>query len=219
MTQKQTLIFDLDGTLIDSAPSILATFAKVLEEAGITAQVPLQPSLIGPPLAETLAKISGTDDPQRIQAMIESFKQNYDGGTYRDTRVYPGIAEMLDALHSHGYKLHIATNKRYAPTCLIIDYLGWGSLFQSIHALDRCVPRMPDKSALLKHLLIEQDLRPELSLYIGDKTEDGVAAGNNKLPFLGVIWGYGDFTASGNWPILDSPVSLLGKLKDVQSNS
>lgn len=217
MTQKPVLIFDLDGTLIDSAPSILATFARVLEEAGISAQVPLQKSLIGPPLPETLAILTGINDPQRIQALIELFKQNYDGGSYRETLVYPGIANMLDALHGLGYQLHIATNKRYAPTRLIIDHLGWGQYFQSIHALDRYTPRLPDKTALIRMLLAEHDLQPELALYIGDKTEDGIAAERNNLPFLAVAWGYGDFGAGSNWHVLDTPASLLGRLKHEQT--
>jgi phosphoglycolate phosphatase len=216
MTQKPVLIFDLDGTLIDSAPSILSTFARVLEEAGISAKVPLQNSLIGPPLPETLAILTGLSDPQRIQALIELFKQHYDGGTYRETRVYPGIANMLDALHGLGYQLHIATNKRYAPTRLIIDHLGWGQLFQSINALDRYAPRLPDKTALLRTLLAEQGLQPGQALYIGDKTEDGIAAEHNKLAFLAVAWGYGDFGASKHWHVLDAPASLLGRLKHEQ---
>lgn len=216
MTREPILIFDLDGTLIDSAPSILATFARVLEEVGINAQVPLQNSLIGPPLPETLSTLTGINDPQRIQVLIELFKQHYDGGTYRETLAYPGISEMLNALHGLGYQQHIATNKRYAPTRLIVEHLGWGGLFQSIHALDRHTPRLPDKSALLGHLLNEQGLRAEQSLYIGDKAEDALAAERNRIPFLAVAWGYGDFGASGRWNVLDTPASLLKKLSHGQ---
>lgn len=203
------IIFDLDGTLIDSAPGILSSLAMVLDEAGMACRVPLTSSLIGPPLQETLSILTGTHDPDLIRAYVESFKHHYDGGGYKDTRVYPGVAEMLAALHARGFFLHLATNKRYTPTRLILDYFGWDSFFQSVYALDLFDPRLPDKSAMLKALLDERSLLPGEAIYIGDKVEDGLAAEKNDLEFLGVAWGYGDFSGECRWEVLDSPASLL----------
>lgn len=215
MKHKPVLIFDLDGTLIDSAPSILSSLAMVLDEAGITARVPFSSILIGPPLQETLSTLTGVDDPNVIRAYVESFKRHYDDGGYKDTKVYPGVAEMLAALHSSRFILHLATNKRLAPTRLILDYLGWGQLFQSVYALDLYDPRLPDKGTLLKCLLDERALHPADTLYIGDKTEDGLAAEQNGLEFLGVEWGYGDFDSGCKWTVLNSPASLLKRLGNV----
>lgn len=215
MTHKPILIFDLDGTLIDSAPSILSSLAMVLDEAGIAARVPLSSSLIGPPLQETLSTLSGINDPNVIGTYIEAFKRHYDSGGYKETRVYPGIAELLATLHASGFSLHLATNKRYGPTQLILDHLGWSTLFQSVYALDLYNPRLPDKSALLKCLLDEHALRPADALYIGDKSEDGLAAEINDLEFLGVKWGYGDFDGGCRWTVIDSPASLLKRLRNV----
>lgn len=212
MTRKPILIFDLDGTLIDSAPSILVSLAMVLDEAGVTARVPFSSSLVGPPLQETLSTLTGAEDPLVIQTYVESFKRHYDGGGYKQTLVYPGIAELLIALHSGGFALHLATNKRNAPTRLILDHFGWSPLFQSVYALDMYHPRLPDKSALLKYLLQERTLHPANTLYIGDKTEDGLAAEQNSLEFFGVQWGYGDFDAACKWSVLDAPASLLKRL-------
>ena len=212
MTHKSVLIFDLDGTLIDSAPSILSSLAMVLEEAGVTARVPLSSSLIGPPLQETLSALTGIEDPHVIRTYVESFKRFYDGGGYRQTQVYPGIDELLTELHASGFALHLATNKRHAPTRLILEHFGWSSLFRSVYALDMYAPRLPDKGALLKRLLEERALSAADALYIGDKTEDGQAAKQNGLEFFGVKWGYGDFDVGGKWPVLDSPASLLKRL-------
>lgn len=203
------IIFDLDGTLIDSAPSILSSLAMVLDEAGKACRVPLTSSLIGPPLQETLSILSGVHDPDLIRTYVESFKRHYDGGGYKETRAYPGVAELLVALLSRGFSLHLATNKRYAPTLLILDYLGWSSFFQSVYALDLFDPRLPDKSALLEALLNEHALLPGDAIYIGDKAEDGQAAEKNGLEFLGVAWGYGDFKGECRWEVLNSPESLL----------
>ena len=215
MTRKPLLIFDLDGTLIDSAPSILSSLVMVLNEAGVAARVPFSSSLIGPPLQETLSTLTGVEDPHVIRTYVESFKRFYDGDGYKQTLIYPGIAEMLTELRSSGFALHLATNKRHAPTRLILDHFGWSSLFQSVYALDMYDPRLPDKGALLKCLLEERGLSPVGALYIGDKTEDGLAAEQNDLEFIGVKWGYGDFDAGCKWVVLDSPSSLLKRLGNV----
>jgi len=217
MTHKPILIFDLDGTLIDSAPSILSSLAMVLDEAGVAARVPLASGLIGPPLQETLSTLTGVDDPNILRTFVESFKQHYDGGGYKETRVYPGVAELLAMLHSSGFPLHLATNKRHAPTQLILDHLGWRKFFQSVYALDLYEPRLPDKGTLLKYMLVERSIRPADAFYIGDKSEDGMAAKQNSLAFLGVNWGYGDFDSDSGfkWTVLNSPASLLTKLSDV----
>jgi phosphoglycolate phosphatase len=214
MIHFPVLIFDLDGTLIDSAPSILSSLAMVVDEGGITARVPLHKNLIGPPLQETLSLLSGEDDPHVIQTYAEAFKRLYDGGGYKGAKVYSGIAEMLAVLNSSGFVLHLATNKRHLPTRLILDHLGWGHLFQSVYALDLYEPRLPDKCALLKCLLAERAIRSADAIYIGDKMEDGFAAERNGLSFLGVEWGYGDFDSGCKWTVLNSPASLLRAVLD-----
>ncbi|WP_157662694.1 HAD family hydrolase [Sulfuriferula sp. AH1] len=214
MTHKPVLIFDLDGTLIDSAPSILASFAMVLKEAGMTAKVPLANKLIGPPLQETLSILTGVDDLHIINTYVESFKRHYDASGYKETKVYSGVPELLATLHASGFMLHLATNKRLAPTRLILDYLGWNSYFQSVYTLDLFNPRLPDKGSLLECLLTEQTLRPSEVLYIGDKMEDALSAEQNDMAFLGVAWGYGDFDSACKWRVLNSPASLLQQVRN-----
>lgn len=206
------LIFDLDGTLIDSAPSILASLAMALEEGGVTPRVPLESGLIGPPLQETLARLTGTEDVETLQTYVDAFKRHYDEGGYKETVSYSGIAAMLMELHARGCQMHLATNKRLAPTLLILDYLGWTGYFGSIYALDRYQPRLADKGELLHRMLAEEGIRNEDAVYIGDKLEDAAAAEKNGLPFIGVKWGYGDFGHNAKWPILESPLSLLERL-------
>jgi len=214
MLSQPVLIFDFDGTLIDSADGILVSLDLVLKEAGVLPQVPLNSRLIGPPLQETLSTLTGVADPTILQAYIESFKRHYDGGGYRETKVYPGIVEMLEALRNSGFVLHLATNKRYAPTQLILDYLGWNAFFQSVHTLDLYNPRLPDKSAMLTRLLSEYSLSPQGVFYVGDRTEDGLAAENNSLQFIGVGWGYGDFKPRCGLDISGSPASLLKRISN-----
>ncbi len=203
------LIFDFDGTLIDSAPSILACFARVLEEAGLAPQVPLEEGLIGPPLAQTMRTLSGIDDERAIAGMIEAFKTRYDSEGYRATLAYAGVAEVLAELKDAGFGLLLATNKRIRPTMLILEHLGWASLFDSVWALDRFEPKLHDKATMLGAILRHLAIEPARAAYIGDKAEDGWATDANAMPFVAARWGYGEFPdAPAHWLHVHRPHQL-----------
>ena len=207
-------IFDFDGTLIDSAPAILDAFAAALQETGRTPQVALDARLIGPPLAETLARISGSDDPALIQTLTERFKAHYDRDGVANTAAYPGVQRLLEQLHDTGLVLHIATNKRFSATQAILEHLGWQHYFSSVYALDMMEPRLPGKAALLQKQLAELALPASNARYIGDKTEDGEAASANGLRFHYAAWGYGDLTTNtlpNEWHWLAQPLDLLAE--------
>lgn len=215
MPSTPVIIFDLDGTLIDSAKSILETLARVLEEAGTLPAVPLNKSLIGPPLQETLALLCETADEKIIKMHVASFQRYYDSAGYKEAAAYPGIETMLEELGQHDYVVHLATNKRLIPTQAILQHKAWTRHFRSVHTLDMQTPRLPDKSALLASLLDQHQIDPHTAIYIGDKHEDGLAATDNGLKFIGVRWGYGNFgkTPQEGWYIADSPTELLAGIQ------
>lgn len=221
MNHLPTLIFDLDGTLIDSAKSILKSLNRVFEEAGTLPAVPLSDSLIGPPLQETLELLCGTSDEKIIKNLVVSFQDHYDGGGYKEAEVYPGINDLLEKLRQHGYPLHLATNKRLVPTQKIMQHLGWSGYFRSIHTLDMHSPRQPHKAALLNQVLHQHQISPHAAIYIGDKLEDGLAATRNELDFIGVTWGYGDFSATSKegWRIATSVQALLDHIESRTSEN
>lgn len=186
------VIFDLDGTLIDSAPSILDCFAKTLSAQGIEPAVPLTDALIGPPLRETLRKLSGVEDEVQLGVMIEDFKQHYDVSGYKATVSYPGVEDLLRNLRAAGLRLHIATNKRLRPTRLILGHLGWAELFSAVYAFDLRTPLFGSKSEMLSVLLQAEDISATRAIYVGDRSDDRVAAANNELGFIAAAWGYRD---------------------------
>lgn len=206
-----TLIFDFDGTLIDSAPGILNAFAEALRETGIEPCTPLDHSLIGPPLTETLKRLSGSDDEALIQSLTDSFKRHYDTTGVITTGAYPGIDAMLAHFAEAGMAMHISTNKRISVTLAILDHLGWGDRFVSVYALDMVTPRLPGKAQLLTKQLAEQQLDPASTIYVGDKYEDGEAAEANGLAFHYASWGYGDLRREQlgiGWNWLHAPADL-----------
>ena len=209
MSRPHTLIFDLDGTLIDSSKSILIGFAGAFAAEGISPQVALDASIIGPPLKETLAILAGTHEPALIARLTDAFKAIYDTTGYRETTVFPGVHEMLMKLRDDGYPLHIATNKRLHPTQKILDHLGWRDLFGEVRALDAWTPPATNKAAMIARLLEETGLNAVQCLYIGDRNEDARAAAANAMPFAFAAWGYGGVPVEVELPPLSSPQQLV----------
>lgn len=189
----KSIIFDLDGTLIDSAPSILAGFQHVMKINGIEPLIPLTSSVIGPPLIQTLRMLSGVDNEEKLEQMAMQFKDYYDLEACLLSQPYNAVDDGLKRLAEHGFKMHIATNKRYMPTRNILKYLGWDGLFTSVYTLDRDGASFNSKSEMIERQLKDFGLSAYQAVYVGDRSEDMEAAQNNQLSFVGVSWGYGEF--------------------------
>jgi len=185
------VVFDLDGTLIDSASAILASYRAAFAACGLKPVRGIEPDIVGPSLGETLRLLAGSEDPALIARLADAFRQSYDTGGVLETSAYPGIGDMLRALRSTGMKLSIATNKRIYPTRLIIEHIGWGDIFDLVYTLDIFTPPLPDKATMLGRLLIDQGIDTRRAVYVGDRIEDGEAAEANDLPFIAATWGYG----------------------------
>jgi len=185
------IVFDLDGTLIDSAGAILASYRAAFAVCGLIPVQDIEAGIVGPPLGETLRLLAGSEDPALIARLADAFKQSYDTEGLLETLPYPGVDDMLRALRAADRKLSIATNKRIRPTRSIIGHLGWGDVFDPIYALDGFSPPLPDKAAMLGRLLADQGVDALRAVYVGDRIEDGEAAEANNLPFIAAAWGYG----------------------------
>jgi len=192
MSKVSDIIFDLDGTLIDSAPSILESFKIALEVNNVEPICQLNSDLIGPPLMETLTKITGISEIETLNQLAIDFKKYYDLGGYKATKPFFGIGELLKECKHSGYRLHIATNKRLVPTVLILDYFGWKQYFESIYALDSVSPPFGSKTIMLSALLEVENISSNSAIYVGDRAEDCQSAIDNELNFLGATWGYQD---------------------------
>ncbi len=211
---KQTIIFDLDGTLIDSAPAIIDSFDRALKFCQIEPIIPLTSNVIGPPLLETLALLSGTHDPQALEKLSTAFKKHYDTAGYLETTIFEGVDAMLKHLLSLGFQLFIATNKRLTPTIKIIEHLGWVNYFTAIYALDSFSPALNSKADMLSEIIARHKLNIQSTIYIGDRNEDGESSEINKLKFYLAQWGY-QSTPSKAWKTVESPNQLICALRAV----
>lgn len=183
------IIFDLNGTLIDSSVSILAAAEQAFKNCKHTPQVSFTQELIGPPLMKMLQTVAGTDDQHILDNLAQTFKDCYDNEGYKKTLVFEGVDELLSELKADGHRLFIATNKRLVPTQKIISHLRWDKYFEGVYALDAC-PYVNTKTQMLTYILDKHQLNFKDSLYIGDTVPDRTAATDNAIPFLMVSWGY-----------------------------
>ena len=181
-------VFDLDGTLIDSAPAIryclhAATTAVARECAARATQVP-----IGPPLTQMAAQILGESSTSRTQAFVDAFMRLYDTDGVARTRGFQGAAPALHALATRGACLAIITNKRELPTLRILASLGWSGLFFAVLCIDSEGVAGLDKSRRLATLL--PALRAPACAMVGDTLDDYQAAACNGVGFVAADYGY-----------------------------
>ena len=185
------LLFDLDGTLIDSSAGILGSFERVLAMHGLAPAEPLTAALIGPPLAVTLRQVSGLADEARLARLAEAFKADYDSEGYRATTAFPGVADGLAQLAGAGSRLFIVTNKRLLPSRRILDALGLARHFAGIHSRDETEPPAPSKAAVTRRVIGQHRIDPARACFVGDSDEDAAAARENGLYFIHAAYGYG----------------------------
>lgn len=200
---RRSVVFDLDGTLVDSAPGVLAAFRHAFAAHGLAPVVPLDRRVVGPPLRRTLALLAGSEDAALLDALAASFRAAYDGELCAAAEPYRGIPEALGRLAAAGATLYIATNKRDLPTRRLVEALGWGPLFRAIRCSDTGGgPAASDKRGTLATLVREHGIDPSSSQMVGDSIDDAEAAAHAALHFVGVGWGYGSAALAARYPEL-----------------
>lgn len=184
------VIFDLDGTLIDSAPDIHATANAVLADEGLEGfDLVTIRSFVGrgvPALIEQMLEARGLADPARAARMAENLIARYEDAVGL-TQPYPGVEATLEVLRQRGDVLGVCTNKPTAPAHAVLRHLGLDRYFAGVIGGDSGLPRKPDPATLLK---LQQDLGDGETVYVGDSEVDSEAAKLAGLPFFLFTEGY-----------------------------
>ena len=192
----KNILFDLDGTLIDSAPGIEESFyiayVKVYNK-----ECPLNIlTFIGPPIDQVLKAVNGEINLDTINRFVDTFKQHYDNKGYKKSKLYDDVESVLEDLLEKKMNVFIATNKRLKPTKLILDYLSIDKYFNGIYSPDILEVQFKNKTDLVSHLLEINKLQSSETIMIGDTMHDGIAADENNLDFALVEYGYGEYKKS-----------------------
>jgi len=176
----ESVVFDLDGTLVDSLPGIQYSVDAALQDCGLPPRTDDLRQRIGPPVRNILSSVVGPVEESKLGALERSFRISYDSAGWKHTLLHPGAHQMLYSLHGVGIHTFIATNKPAKPTNLILGELGIAPLFREVVCKDSLEPPYPCKAAMLTSLLDRHALSKRLTLYVGDNREDydaGLAAG------------------------------------------
>jgi phosphoglycolate phosphatase len=191
------VIFDLDGTLIDSLPGIQACLAQSLEQVLPGTVVPPVRDYIGPGVVDMCRMLLPDATAEDVDEVVRRFRDAYDAGGWRLVQAYPGVPEVLKALSAAGRTLYVVTNKPELPTRLILEELGLLGLFKQVVARDSAPKPYASKSDALAGLMTGFAIDPSAALFVGDSVDDAVASRSCGVPFVAASWGYGDGAASG----------------------
>lgn len=207
-------IFDLDGTLVDSAPDIRLAANRVLEAKGLPGLTLSETrSFIGagaPVFVERMvAARVAAPDPDLTASMLAHFLDLYESAVTL-TRPYPGVPEALQTLAQAGWRLGLCTNKPEGPTRALLAHLDLGRFFPVVVGGDTLPVRKPDP-APLRHAVAA--LAASAPVFVGDSETDAATAAAAGIPFalftegyrqspahaLPHDWAFADFAALPGW--------------------
>jgi len=205
-----TVLFDLDGTLSDSAPGILGSLRAAFSEFDVPWLSEGEArAILGPPFWQTLPPLVGAD---RVAAVIASYRRHYVelGGMYETAR-YDGIAEVLAGLSDAGLRLAVATSKPEVHAVEIVAHLDIVTHFEFV-AGDTLDGARDSKALVLGEALRRLgDPDPESVLMVGDRSHDVVGATAHGVRCIGALWGYGspdELTQAGAFALCERPAEL-----------
>lgn len=213
MRVTRTVLLDLDGTLVDSAPGILGTLRTAFDRVGVPwDDTVIGPHLLGPPLYESLPPLVGESAAERVMALYRPLYR--ESGLLKSTP-YPGIDDLLRALADSGARLALATSKAEPSARDILANQGWTDLFTEITG-DTVDAGLPSKAAVVGEALRRLGSPdPATCVMVGDRKHDVLGSAAHGITCLGAGWGYaepGELTTAGAVEIHATPAALRKSL-------
>ena len=187
----ENILFDLDGTIINSEVGVTSCVVYALKKFGIeeTDRAVLR-RFLGPPLSDSFMRFYGFDAEKAEKAVVY-YRERYVPIGVHENEVYDGIAELLFALKKAEKKLYVATSKPEHFAKGILAELGLDRYFDGIFGSTLDESRNT-KDKVLAYAINEIGLAKETSVMVGDRFHDVEGAKENGLPCIGVLYGFGD---------------------------
>lgn len=183
-------LFDLDGTLLDSAPDFIATLAQMAPALGLPAP---SADAIRPVVSKGSRAMLAAAFPQlpvdRLEALVPAFLDAYEALIGRHATLFDGVAAMLEALEAAGSRWGIVTNKPGYLARQILPQHGWERRCAVLVGGDTLAERKPHPLPLL-HAAAVLEVPPAACVYVGDDERDIQAARAAGMPSVAALWGY-----------------------------
>ncbi len=221
MKRWEILLFDLDGTLTDSAPGIFNGFRYALRVMGEP-----EPSLerlrfcVGPPLWESFERQFGLRGERNLEA-VRQYRVYYEKAGIFENRVYEGVPMLLETLRRAGYRLAVASSKKEDSVRRVLEHFDLMQYFDYAGGSDEDVGRI-EKSDVVRYTLdVLGEPDPSRAVMIGDREHDIFGARACGVEAIGVLWGYGgkeELLAAGAYELAASPEELARRLCGDVSN-
>jgi phosphoglycolate phosphatase len=192
MDSPPDLVFDLDGTLIDSAPDLHAALNRLMETLGrrmlvLSEVIPMIGDGVPVLVRRALEATGGV--PGDYDDILKRYHGIYGSAVADLTTIYPGVMETLGVLHRAGHRMGVCTNKPEAASHAVLEALGLAEFFSAVAGGDSLAVRKPDAG----HLLGTLDMlgsTPGRAVMIGDSHNDIQVAINAKVRSIAVSYGY-----------------------------
>lgn len=190
MNRYKYILFDLDGTLTDSAPGILNCYRYALDAMGVDEPEDIM-RVVGPPLFDSFAEICGMNENQ-VNEAVRIYRQRYAETGLFENNVYDGIPEMLRQLKNSGKRLFVATSKPEVFAVRILEKFNLAQYFDVIGGADINGTRNA-KQEVIEYVLSRGNITDRSGvLMIGDRFHDIIGAKKCGIPCMSVLWGYGN---------------------------
>lgn len=185
----RNVVFDLDGTLVDSANDILDALRMAAEEAGIDSSIPLTTAVIGPPVRGMLSAWGAEFTEDQALIAVAAFRRIYDRSAMPRTAPYPGAIDCVKQIAGRS-RLFVATNKPELPTVGLLDRYFPG-LFDDHICTNSLADRKLDKAEMLQELAGRHRLAAQESVMVGDGESDLRAGKQLGWRTIAALYGYG----------------------------
>ena len=214
-TPYTAILFDLDGTIVDSAPGITSSLAYTYEAMGLPVPSPAKLlEWVGPPIMDSFRDLAGFD-PLTSARALAIYREHYVQTGVFDATVYPGVPEVLRAIHDAGIPLSLATSKPESTATLVLEHYGLAGYFDELTGASEDEVRSAKADVVAEALRRLRARGADLSrpVMVGDRSHDVHGAAEHDVPTIFVTWGYGSpAETAGTRAVVDTAGELLTAL-------
>ena len=202
------ILFDLDGTLVDSLPGIEFSVREAFKSCRLPLANESLREMIGPPIRTILSQAGNVKEESSLDTLERAFRASYDGEGWRKTVCFPAAGQVLRRMHGRGHRLFVVSNKPRHISLQILERERLLQYFEAIVTRDSRLPDYRGKEEMIGALLADRVITVEDCVMVGDTSEDARAAASAGINFVWMSHGYGTAVQMSSVPAVPKVDSL-----------